>query len=90
MIPLVFEAKLGGDGECFCFKVSKETYKTVLGEDRYLQEICYMRQAHAEIYDTMQFVEPTEWCIYPSQLIPYKDNTNYIVTYGIVEKEKLT
>lgn len=87
---MIFRAKLGGDGECFCFLVDKETYIKIKGESRYLEEVAYLREAHEERYqyqtygsdvplEKEKFVEPLEWQIYPSDVlgIDYDRNMFY-------------
>lgn len=93
MNQLAFEARLGGDGECFCFFVNTSTYIFLVGRERYEQELKFQQEAHTEICEMNKseepFKEPTEWPVYPSDIYPYKPNTQYIVSYGIVEKDTL-
>ena len=63
-----FDAVSGGDGECFCFYVDKETFIRLLGEERYNMEVEHLRSWHTEVYSepgSEPFSEPTEWPIYP-------------------------
>lgn len=80
-----FRAKLGGNGECFCFKVDKETYIQIKGMERYLQDIVYLKECHEEIQrfegqteeqiqlEKDKFVEPVEFEIYPSDVLGYEN-----------------
>jgi hypothetical protein len=85
---LTFEARLGGDSECFCFYVNTDTFIFLKGRERYLQELAYMHEAHNEINADVPFVEPTEWAVYPSDLFQYQKDKKYIVSFGIIEKTK--
>lgn len=83
-----FDGKLSGDGECFCFKVSTQEYIKLFGTDRYLAEVAYRRELHDDFKadDEERFIEPTEWEVYPSQLVDYKQNVIYKITFSISEK----
>jgi hypothetical protein len=87
MNQIAFEARLGGDGECFCFFVNTSTYIFLVGRERYEQELQYLKDAAQEM--NTQYQEPTEWMVYPSDMLEYKPNTQYIVSFGITEKDKL-
>lgn len=93
MNQVAFEARLGGVGACFCFIVSTSTYIFLFGRERYEEELRYIKEAHTglcEINKTEEkFVEPTEFAVFPSQILNYKPNTQYIVSFQIFEKEQL-
>ena len=68
MAKYEFDAISGGDGECFCFFVDKETFIRLMGVDNYYMEIEYLRSWHNEIHSepgSDPFTEPVEWPIYP-------------------------
>ena len=71
-----FTGLAGGDGECFCFFVDKETYIRICGNEHYQFELEHLKSWHEEITRVNvadgnsppePFVEPIEWPIYPHE-----------------------
>jgi hypothetical protein len=60
-MPIRITGIPGGDGECFCFHVTEEEYRRIVGEESYQRELKYRQE------DTL-FPE-TEWRIYPNDLL---------------------
>ena len=63
-----FNAVAGGDMECFCFFVDKETFIKLSGEDSYNAELEHLKSWYEECNrepGAEPFVEPTEWPVYP-------------------------
>jgi hypothetical protein len=58
-----FEAIPSGDGECFCFKVDKETYIMLLGQKAYDEEIDFQQSSAQEL--GLAFKKPEYMFIYP-------------------------
>lgn len=71
MKKFTFEGILSGDGECFCFKVDKETWIRINGQQDYDYEIAYQKAACAEI--GQEYVEPTHMLLYPGDIFYYND-----------------
>ena len=65
MKSVSFAATPSGDGECFCFQVTTETYRRVLGEENYQDEIRLNKEIHEE--DGFPLAEPT--MIYPGEIL---------------------
>ena len=82
---LSFEARLGGDGECFCFYVNTDTFIFLKGRDYYLREVAMLREMHDETDPDTTFTEPLEWPIYPNTIFPYENSKKYIVSFGLME-----
>lgn len=64
-----FNAIAGGDCECFCFFVDKETYIKLCGEEDYKAQLDHLKSWHEEVYNqpgSEPFQEPTEWPVYPN------------------------
>jgi len=66
-----FKARISGDGECFCLIVDTETYIKLLGQERYDEEVQFQKESCKEI--DMEYVERTEWCIDPGQILKLID-----------------
>jgi hypothetical protein len=71
-----FTGMAGGNGECFCFFVDKETYIKICGDESYKFELEHLKSWHEEITKAHvsdgisqpePFVEPIEWPIYPNE-----------------------
>lgn len=62
-----FDAISSGDGECFAFKVDKDTFIKILGIDEYNAEIEYRKEFHREICPDMELEPQTEFFIYPGE-----------------------
>lgn len=75
-----FVGECSGDGECFCWKVSEETFARVKGEEEYEQEL-HFRKIEMEALDQMikegdiapeaiDMVKDslTEWYLYPDDV----------------------
>lgn len=63
-----FKTEVGGDGECFCFFVDKETYISLVGKEQYEHELNFLKESHkqTQYHNTCEkFVEPVKWPIYP-------------------------
>ncbi len=81
-----FNAMSGGDGECFCFFVDKETYIKICGEEEYAFELAHLKSWHEEVYSepgSEPFTEPTEWPIYPNKF--FKSSTNLKIKIEVEE-----
>lgn len=61
-----FTAEIGGDQECFCFFVDKETFIKVMGQERYDADIAFDKESCKEI--GQEFTEREKWAIYPNDL----------------------
>jgi hypothetical protein len=64
---MILNAKISGDGECFCFIVNTETYIKLFGKERLDQEIKFQKESCQEI--EMEYIERTEWYVYPNELL---------------------
>ena len=62
-----FTAAAGGDCECFCFFVDKETYIKFCGEQAYKDELEYLEEFNEEVSGPLSFEEPTVWKLYPHE-----------------------
>lgn len=60
-----FDAIPGGDGECFCFNVDKETYIKLLGQKAFDDEIIYQKEFAKEV--ECEFIEPTKFQVFPHE-----------------------
>jgi hypothetical protein len=49
MTQITFTAEPAGDGECFCFKVSKEEYIKILGEETYNNDLKMVEEQEKEM-----------------------------------------
>jgi hypothetical protein len=58
-----FEAIPSGDGECFCFKVDKETYIALMGKKAYDAEIDYQQILAQE--SGLPYIKQDYMLIYP-------------------------
>lgn len=75
-------AETSGDGECFCFKVDTKTYIQFFGQENYDQEVKLQKESCEEI--EMEYIERTDWYIYPSDLFKNEENSK-IVTIDVEE-----
>lgn len=64
---MIVNAKISGDGECFCFSVDTETYIKLFGREKYDEEVAFQKESCNEI--GMKHEERTVWNIYPNQLL---------------------
>ncbi|CAK0743189.1 hypothetical protein CCP1ISM_160018 [Azospirillaceae bacterium] len=64
---MIVNAKISGDGECFCFSVDIETYIKLFGKEKYDQEVKFQKESCDEI--GMEYEERTIWHVYPNQLL---------------------
>lgn len=81
-----FNAMSGGDMECFCFLVDKETFIKIYGEEFYTFQLAYHKAWHQEVYSepgAEPFVEPTEWPIYPDKF--FKSGKNLKIKIEVEE-----
>lgn len=68
-----FTAEIGGDQECFCFFVDKETYIKIVGREKYDSETAIDKESCKEI--GQEFTEREKWAIYPNDLFGYDKKT---------------
>lgn len=75
MAKFTFIGKPSGNGECFAFEVSEETYKAVCGEERWKEEIQYRKEMKVDNFDIDE-----RWLIYPDSLFHGKKKINVEIT----------
>lgn len=97
MTKITFTAEPSGDGECFCFKVSKEEYIKILGEETYKNDLKMVEEQEKEMKEYcspeeyQKYLEekkniPEDYRIYPSHF--FFDNYGKPVKIMlIIEKE---
>jgi len=69
MPEIEFEAKPSGDMECFCWDVTEEEYKRVVGKDDYQFEKEYREESHHEEYLRESGLPPSPWFLYPGHIL---------------------
>lgn len=81
-----FNALAGGDMECFCFYVDKDTFIKLAGQDAYTDELEHLKSWYEECNrepGAEPFVEPTEWPVYPNTF--FKSGKNLKITIDVEE-----
>ena len=58
---------LSGDDECFCLDVTEEEYRRVMGEEKYQEQLAYMKTRQ----NSFPRLPPLPWRIYPQDLFGY-------------------
>ena len=73
MNKIEFVGELGGDNECFCFWVDKETYIKIHGQEDYDREVEYINDWNKDIPTCPRKIEE-EMKIYPGTLFGYQNS----------------
>ena len=93
MKEVEFVGECSGDGECFCWKVTEETYKNVLGQEVYEQELEFREIERKGIKEHMEegtLNEKTgnmvleslnEWYLYPNEVIGSEGTRFKLISY---------
>lgn len=64
-----FDGVPSGDGECFCFVVSEETWRRVCGDEEYLLECEDRAKAAESDWAIERSLADAPWRLYPSDLL---------------------
>lgn len=59
-----FEGICTGDGECFCWEVTEEVYKSIIGEEAFENEMRFRKELEE---DGVEYKKPFR--IYPADLL---------------------
>jgi hypothetical protein len=87
-----FNAVAGGDMECFCFYVDKETFIRLAGQDAFNTEVEHLKSWYEECNrepGAEPFVEPTEWPIYPHVFFNSSKNLNIKIEVEELPSEEI-
>jgi hypothetical protein len=68
-----FEGIISGDNECFCWDVTEEQYRKIVGEEKYLKDL-EIEESIAEEHKKLGILNFKEegtkvWRIYPNDLL---------------------
>jgi len=70
ILKKTFQGKISGDGECFCWQVSSDEYRRIMGVKAYKEELSYRKECAKEMNEDYDESE-LNWFIYPGDIVGY-------------------
>lgn len=85
---IIFEGIPGGDMECFCWEVTEDEYRRIMGEDDYQFELKMRKEIEEENKEWAIENIPEPWRIYPDYLMSRLKVYRKLARFTLTASEK--